>query len=233
MYLLVDGANYIGVYSITGPGQLSWVMSYNLPQEPLTAAIRGNFMYVALAPGHEMKVFNVSDPSTFTEINSVTVQAPAYGLIAHGKTLYGIRYDSVTVYDITDPQNPVEMPGYDASGYDLKALATRDHYLYVSTATDLLTLDISDPLNPVLADTLSLPNPPDIQYMTLDELYLYSCNGESHPYVTDISSPGSPGGYSTPFSPDPLSTITGIIGYEGHMYEMTEGSGVRVWDLYP
>ncbi len=233
VYILNDGNFMITAYSVTPPGYLGFLFTEGLMDTPTSAVIRGDYMYVSFDAGAEMKVYDVSDPGSFAEVGSSVVTTPLYGLVAQGSTLYGFRDQAVVPYNIANPTVPVEQPFFDAAGYQINELAVRDDYLYVSTETDLLTLDISDPLNPVLNNTLDLPNPPVYQSMAIDGIWMFSAGSDLHPYATDISSPGLPGGYSTPFSPDPVTQIVDMIGYDQHLYEMLEGAGILVWDLYP
>ena len=189
-------------------------------------------MYVSFDAGGELKVYDVSDPGSFAEVGSAVVTTPLYGLVVQGSTLYGFRDQAVVPYNIANPTVPVEQPFYDAAGYQINELAVRDDYLYVSTETDLLTLDISDQLNPVLNSTLDLPNPPAYQSMTIDGVRLFSAGTDAHPCATDISDPGEPEGSLLPFYPDPVTGIVDIIGHDQHLFELLQGGGIMIWDLY-
>jgi len=232
VYVLTGGNFMITAYIIDPSKLLIFKSAIGLFDNPTSAVIRGDYMYVSFDAGGELIVYDVTDPAAFAEVGSAVVTTPLYGLVAQGSTLYGFRDQAVVPFDISNPIAPVEQAYLDASGYQINKLAVRDDYLYVSTESDLLTLDISDPLILALNSTLDMPNPPAYQSMTLDGVRLFTGGNDEHPYAIDISDPGEPEGSLLPFYPEPVTGVVDLISSDGYLYEMLEGSGLMVWDLY-
>jgi hypothetical protein len=61
---------------------------------------------------------------------------------------------------------------------------------------------------------------------------MFSCNGELHPFVSDIYNPAAPSGSDLPFAPPQFMPINDILVFDGYLIEMTDGAGLRIWDLY-
>jgi len=232
LYVLVGENWFIDAYRNYSTGYLDYIQTRAFLDDPLCATTHFGRMYIGFATGNEMKVYDVSAPNSFNEIGSATVQTPISDLVENGDTLYGISNSLVTVYDISDLHAPVELTGYDASGYTLNSLEVRDEYLLVNTTTGCLVLDISDPHSPTLAGELTLPTPPEIQSMQLYGYDMFSCNGELHPFVSDITDPAAPSGSDMPFAPPQFMPINDILVFDGYLIEMTDGAGLRIWDLY-
>jgi len=125
------------------------------------------YAYVAYYLGG-VAVLNVTDPSNIMEYNPVVVEPGTwtYDVEVVGDYLFVANYDmGVYVYDLANPQAPVEVEYYDLTGLGCRAIDSNDNnYLVVVTYEGgIHKFDISNPMSITLLGTTAIAdNPRDV-----------------------------------------------------------------------
>jgi len=151
----------IGVYDVSTPGQLNWL--YNIPSDDAEFGdIQGSKM--AMTGADTFTLFDISNSATETTVlgtYNFEGNRSAYGAALDGNTAYTFNGDSVAddryVYalDISDPANisvistvPVDID----AGYKFMVI---DDYLLLTGTKSFIVVDISDPENMVVVDSIT------------------------------------------------------------------------------
>ncbi|MBZ0265952.1 T9SS type A sorting domain-containing protein [bacterium] len=150
---------------------------------------------------------DITDLENMTELYRSERNLYPYILEKMGDYLIVNEYNGENiVLHLNDPLNPVEVSRFNlGNGNTIRYpvdFSHDDRYLYSGNYSDLLTIDMLDPLNPVIGDTLALP---DIQLRAIDtEGDLLVTAGESDYSIGffDISDPMNPAHLTTLHCPE-------------------------------
>ncbi len=139
------------------------------------------------------------------------------GIATQGKYLYEANQSGLSVYDISNPVDPILLNTTTITGgnLDFSTLQIQGKYLYVSTGGEVTIIDISSPANPALAGTLTLAGPGYVQGR-----YLYSDTANSGLTAYDISNPSSPIQLGT--SQSVFCSVGQIFAYGRYVYAISD-----------
>ncbi|HPF91622.1 MAG TPA: tail fiber domain-containing protein, partial [Flavobacteriales bacterium] len=152
--------------------------SVGIGPDPNAIAVSGNYAYVVDLTSDDLKVIDISTPSSPVLSGSLGLGPSPTSLAVSGNYAYVVdnQSDDLKVIDISTPASPLLIGSLGIGSFP-RSLAVSGHYAYVmdSGTNDLKVIDISDPTNPVLSGSLGVgPDPRSI-----------AVSG-NHAYVVDI-----------------------------------------------
>ncbi len=123
---------------------------------PWRMALDGGYLYVADGSSG-VRVFDVSTPSTPTQVGSYNTPGTAYDVSVSGNYAYVSDGTSgLRILDISTPSSPVSVGTYNTPG---TAYATRTDgtYAYVADGSSLQVINITTPSSPVFVKSYATP----------------------------------------------------------------------------
>ena len=151
--------------------------------------VAGDYAYLGYW-GDGLSVLNVSNPYNPVQVSGMSNPANIYDIFLDGDIAYISSNDGgFTVADISDPFNTRYL--YEHSfGDGGKAVFALDNIVYLSGDDLLRIIDVSDPSDPRLVNSLVMPrDPADFYY---DGEYLYIALRFDGFHIYDISDPVNP-----------------------------------------
>ena len=115
-------------------------------------------------------------------------------LEVYQNTLYITTNDTLYIYDVTSPQNPVYVNQFYVSPWDygnLNALNAQGDYLYISTGMGMLVASILSPQSPDILGFYDSENGYNFRKSTIEANYAYLPGNGSFD-VVDVSNPSEP-----------------------------------------
>lgn len=203
----------------------------NLSEDISGIAASDDYMYVALKGSPALCVYFISDfPDTDPQkLPDAACSAVLTNLIVQGQALYGFTAGDMYIFDLADPDSPVEQaPPYPVS--QVRDRVIFGNWMYLLMPDVMWVMDITDPLNPDFVTAVGLPFN-DASCMTRLEQYLFIAAPDEHPVTVDIADPASPVVGSSPISGDPEWPIRNINVSSGHLYELCDSIGLRIFEL--
>ncbi len=146
---IADGANGVQVIDVSDPTSPSIIGSYNTPGNAMKLALQGDTLFVADGSGG-VQVIDVSVPTSPTSLTSVS-PAYVYDVALYGSVIVVAAIDGLYTYQYGSFTDLSVVGTYDThEAWDVRV---RDDIAYVAAGPDgFLTLNVSDPTNPVLLD---------------------------------------------------------------------------------
>ncbi len=167
---LAAAGTYVYVVSGTGDGALQivdvahpegqWMSNVvgtcRTPGDGYEVDVSQGYAYVADGRGG-LRVIDVSDPTSPTEVGSFGTIDTAYHVVSGGSYAYVAARRYLQIIDVSDPALPRETGRFETLG-NISGLALVQPYLYIAEETfGLRVLDISDPAHPREAGFYELP----------------------------------------------------------------------------
>ncbi len=167
---------------------------HSIGPEPTSLYVSGNYAYVVDASSDDLKVIDISNPSSPFLTGSMGVGSIPSAVHVSSRYAYVVDQDSeeLKIIDISNSSSPVLM-GSLGIGLLPSALCISGHYAYVINGftDDLKIIDVSDPASPVLAGSLPIGSIP--RAITLEGIHAYIVDGGSQDLkVIDVSDPYAP-----------------------------------------
>lgn len=216
------------------PEEGSWQdgSSFNLPQDVTSIAVYDDYMYVVMQNPSTMKVYNIalfpgSDP---TELPNVSCSPAVQKLIVQGEAMYGFDLDTMFIFSLATPSAPAQDDVF-VAGMNIENRLIFGDWLFLLLDSQLVVVDISDPMNPVTETTVDLPYS-GMKNITRMEQYIICSSESEHPVFIDISDPANPSIYGQPITDDPVWPIRGLDSKGGFLYELCDSYGVRIYQLF-
>lgn len=190
-------------------------------------ALDGHYAYIAGVSG--LIVVDFEDPihpSVVAEVSVSSVQTTI--LFKDGFVFLGRRENGVTVFNVRNPAQPVEVAHLPVHGWtEATGLATIGDLLYVVNPE--YGLQIADAKNPMAVQPIAtLQTPSSLLYFSIAEPLVYVAAVEVGLLVVDLSDPTEPRQLS-------LTDISGftweIEHADGLVYLACDAPGLRVFDV--
>ncbi|MEM6395016.1 MAG: tail fiber domain-containing protein [Bacteroidota bacterium] len=214
---------------------------------PLDVAAAGDFAYVVNL--EELRIIDVSDPVNPILRSCIPTNADfrffiSIALSNHLAYVLSSAFESMKVFDVSDPDSPIELGEYDFdlnSETNIQDVEVENNFAYVidqgaledgdNSADEvgkLYILDISDPNNLSLASELTLgPTPTDLE--VADGVAYITDSDEDALRVIDVSDPSNPVQVSS------LSTLIGnndkSFTVAGDYAYYTSNDSLKVFDI--
>ncbi|MGB3479993.1 MAG: T9SS type A sorting domain-containing protein [bacterium] len=179
--------------NITAPYRLGQLSTQG---KATSICVKGDYAY--LGNGSSLRILDVSNPSNPSEIGSVS-ELPGYlwDLTVSGDYVYTAEGNGVSIIDVSVPSSPSLAGRFDNVSFGISyGIAVKGNYTYVGAYVDgttgyLLVLDVADPSNPQLVDTLYFDDGP-IYSVEIQGDYAYLTTSWDWAPVVDISDPANP-----------------------------------------
>ena len=169
-------------------------LSYNSSYLSISSIDRkDNYIYLA-ALSDGIMIIDISDPDNPEHILNCDISGFIKNLTIKDDYLYFVSIGGLCVYDISIPLYPIEV-GYWDSNNRAEAFALHGDYVYlVDYDGGLKVLDVSDPTNPTLINTLILnySSKLTIQPIIRDNKLIVSDKEWNEIFVYDLTDPAHP-----------------------------------------
>jgi hypothetical protein len=219
------------VVDISNPAQPVTIERAATDLGPTTPVVDG---YAYLIDEGDLRILDVSNPATLTQVGVYTTVAPIDEIVTRGDFAYLLSGYRLAVLDVSDPTAPTQVYSYTlppSDQYDPPApdLALIDDYLYlISASTGLRIFDISEP-----SQLVEVKTDQEIagEHLVVDNDYAYVATKGLQ--ILDISDPASPtivgatevGLFGVRWS------IRGIAVDDNYAYLINDVVGLRIIDI--
>ncbi len=160
----------------------------------------------------------------------------------HGDVAYVARGgDAVRIVDVSDPAHPSELSSYPAQSDNFNDLAVVEaagkvYLLVASQVFGIITLDVTDPANPVEVNRFTIPNGSGVHRLFVDHtsapLRAFLADGASPTMaVYDVTDPTTPTLITTWDAPDPNFGVHAVFAKGSRAYVNATVGGMFVVDL--
>lgn len=221
----------------------------NFSQTAWWADIEGDYAYIATAIGTGLRIVDISDPEAPIEVGSILNTDECTGVdfwhcdrvAVKGDYAYVTYYDGLTtrthyrlyVYDVSDPEQPVELTHLDLPDYCVEIFLVGECLLITNLSNipnghaDILIVDVSDPNEPEQIGIMEFHDYYVLK-LAIDGNTVYISDGKKFTVYE----------FSDPSSPVELGSKGGIIG-ETHiiaqsgdiLYVHDSEFGIRFFDV--
>jgi hypothetical protein len=153
-YLIIDEGtdgyeSRLGFINISDPENIQYETWYEFDGLIRDIAFVGDYLYMI---NEELNVYDFTDPLNMVEVRSIDLNAHFNGMEISGDYAYiKSNDDGFRIFDISHNDNPVEVGSYYAE-YRVTAFCISGNRAHLVSDNSLITLDISDPFNPVVLD---------------------------------------------------------------------------------
>ena len=186
---------------------------------------------LALLSAFTLSSFAATDWSTITHKDSVATPGYASGLAlsSNGRYVYIADDDGnagLDIVDLLDGGGPTVVGSYDGGFGNALAVVVNDTHAFLAAGVgDLHVVDISDPTNPQVSDTLTLPD--SAFGLTLNGNTLAVAHTFSGVTIVDVSDPTD---VSATANFDTPGTAYDVAMAGGNFFVADLSSGLRVYD---
>lgn len=201
---LADGRDGFRIFDVSNPRQaISETGSIDGMEYAVDVAVSGDYAYVADtdndALGGWVRVVDIESPDNPDIIGSVSMHYPArisvsgnYAYVATSPTLEGLfgTSDGLQIFDISEPDNPVNIGEYDSDGAIHKVTLAGDYAYLSDDSLGMRIVDISDPAHP--EEIGSYDTPGATRNVFLLDTLAYIADGGSGLRIVDVSDPVEP-----------------------------------------
>jgi hypothetical protein len=209
---VASGSGGLRVVDISNPEHLIELSTLDVPGEAWDIAVDGEFAFIA--SGLEgLQVVDVSVPDyPYYPYESFAGAPRAYRIGRNTDHVYISGSDDITVYDVEDPDNPVQVSNTEAEPHGSWMNAVIGDFVYYtardSTEITLRVLDFSDSASPIEVARLLAPSIiQDFEVVGTTAYAAYATRLDRPPYfdsglwILDISNPAAPVEVGT-YAPD-------------------------------
>jgi len=223
-YLGVTACQYFSDYIIQNAGVYLYVVDASNPENQLVVnehlimmmnaiwslAVAGDYAYVFLED--ELRVLDISDPQSVSEISATALPGDAVGVSLAGNYAYlAIADGGLAMLDITDPSAPALLDGLALPGYINSVFVSGDFAYMACSQAGLRIVDVSDPnnLNEVgfyLGQDAVL----DVQAVGTAAYVANDWGGLSVLDISDPAAPGEIGAWEPPQQVNALGEANGV-----------------------
>ncbi|HQM14155.1 MAG: LVIVD repeat protein [Chloroflexi bacterium ADurb.Bin360] len=228
-YVFLNTHERVRIIDISNPLEPNPVGFYDVPgRSAQDVKVAGNYAYVTCDFDGGLRVVDVSAPDSPIEVGAWGTLGVTGGVAAVDDYAYISRSGLSSIVDVTDPAYPTVVGSMPWSFSDFEAAGS---YAFLA-ASDLLILNIADPVNPLAVSTLDTPRYVECLAKVGGHVYLaeqgwwdgsqYTGGGLR---ITDVSDPSSPQrvGYL-----GMSGLVEGIAVTSAHVYMAYREEGLRI-----
>jgi len=230
-YVFIAGDDFI-VVDATDPVQPHVVAAVDLLGAE-QIAISGDFAYVSVFYPPALRVYDISVPSSPTEVGALPDVYGVTSVVVVGPYAYVPWYDSfgtppggLKVIDVSTPSSPFVAGSIDFADDWVGRVAVYDGYAYVVTLDGFRVIDVSTPTAPVEIGTVAMPCYWPNEIAVAGNLAWVAC-WEAGLRVLELSDPASPvevGSY------DPPELVAFVDVGSEHAVAANDVAGLLVFD---
>jgi hypothetical protein len=233
--LLTTGNSFIGgrvvnVVDITAPAAPTFAGSTSLDGGSVLRAVLADGY--AIGVGNDLLVYDLHDPANIAQVFSAPIDV-ATGAIRNGNTLYLVGDSGIQVWNFTTPATPsllrtVAMPTFAPD----QTAATPFGPLILTHTDRGVVLDATDPVNPALAASFTLPIGVSVHAAAIDANHAYFAEEGYGLAVADATTLAPLGRYDAALPADLAARDIEDISVDGgRAYLAVWGYGVLIVDL--
>ncbi len=192
---------------------------------PGPMVVDSGFAFVA---SDQLKAVRISVPTHPQLVASRAAGETNYDLTLAGGHGYLVcdPFNQILIYDLTNPQSPVQTGQINLAGNHPDLVQAHDGYLYSGPhSSNLGVFDLALPQAPALLDYLDASRPFSSMTVQGDSLYLGSFGQVG---IFDLSNPAVPVAVATI---DAYNTVQGLAVAGRHVFMLTEAHGLDIADL--
>lgn len=193
------------IMEVSDPQQPQTIGTCFIPSPAMEVIIKDTLAFI-LSREKGLRIISISDYQNPQEINHFTAGQDTVlfldTFIKDSLAYIADRVSGIRIVDIHDINNITEITvisnnSFPTNGSYVRptALSVKDNYCYVGIYwwdedpfADLFLVDLTDPLNPIITNRYAIGE--EIEYITIENDYLYLLDYAWGFYVFDISSPG-------------------------------------------
>jgi DNA-binding beta-propeller fold protein YncE len=152
-------------------------------------AVTGNYAYVA-DEGSGLRIINVSNPATPTEVGFYDTPGWAQGVAVAGNYAYVADGGSgLRIINVSNPATPTEVGFYDSPG-NAEGVAVVGNYAYVADRGGLRIINVSNPAAPTQVGFCNTPE--DANDVAVAGNYAYVADWNGGLRIINVSNPAAP-----------------------------------------
>lgn len=191
------------------------VQTYNAPgSDGQGVFVLGNYAYmVSGGGGDDFFIFDITDPESISLTGSLNLGANGYSVFVQGNYAYIASAENgqeLQVIDVTNKNSPTLVGAYDAAGRE----NGRGIFLVGNTAflsrvsgnnDEFITIDVSNPTNPSILDTIDLASTGNSVYVSGSYAYVTTSHDSRELTAINITNPNNislAGSYNSPGTAD-------------------------------
>jgi len=191
----------------------------------VTDACADGDMVYAVNP-HGLLIINFASPQYPDTLQFIYMPDGCNGVAKRGDYLYVAVADSMQVYNVVDPYNPVTAPGLDFET-DIYEIFIADSLAFITgSGNSLHIVNVSDPYSPFIYSTYNFPDDPRDVAVTGDYLLAACSNGGLQIIdISDLYAPDSVGGTAT------IGYCYGVDVIGDYAYLADQNGGLQIVDF--
>jgi hypothetical protein len=164
------------IVDLSDPSNPLKVGECQTPGEGKDIAVFGNYAYVADGTAR-VQVVDISNPQSPAVIGGVNIPDCASGIKVRGQFAF-VAHGSAGLYilDLSNPSSPYVIGLFDTPGWT-RDVELKDNYAYLADGPNVLVVDVANPSQPVLVDSLPAPEGKYIAELAIDSNFLYAFMG--------------------------------------------------------
>jgi len=191
-----DSSSKIQMVDISNPQQPHAAGNFSLPIIGSLLGIAGDYAYVTDTSfsNYSFQIFNISNAQQPVLTAKISIPTE-YGATISGNHLYVATYNTLNIFNISDPAAPVAEATLTILGASSQSqIKVSAGYAYVTTYVSqagLAVVAISNPAAPTLTSQLTLPERDTLRYEAISQSKIYLATYSSL-LLVDASDPAAP-----------------------------------------
>ena len=195
--VVIGGTNTVASLTVppTVPSTaIGSVSTGNNGPAPYSVAVAGRYAYVVNEDANTFQIYDVSNPSSPTNIGTSGTQLDPQSVVVAGRYAYvgnnSLSAKGLQIFDVSNPANPTSV-GSGGNG-SISYIAVSGHYVYAVYApgSGLQIFDVSNPTNPVTLGVVATGFDPNC--LAVAGRYAYVVSQYGGLQIFDVSNPNSP-----------------------------------------
>ncbi|NQS98553.1 MAG: T9SS type A sorting domain-containing protein [candidate division Zixibacteria bacterium] len=176
----------LAILDVSDPAAISYISTYDDNNQIKCVDTAGNLACWGDYIG-ELRTVDISDPVNPVELGAFSFPNSVLDVVVAGNYAHvACGYDGYWIIDISDPTNPYNAGYIDLPG-STRTMVVTDGHAFISTSQGLYSVNIENINQPILEDSVSVPQSEGIQ-MRARYLYTISYAGL---HVVDITDPSN------------------------------------------
>ena len=181
-YLYLADGNSPGVfeiYNISNPYSIVNISNLELgtigsyANDLTSVYVQGNYAYVVSYAGEFLYIINVANPYNPFQVGSAATQNVPIYVTVQGNYAYVGQTNSIQIYDISDPNAPVNVGSNYVNAPNVNDISIQGRYAYSpGSGSNIQVEDISSPTSPQLVGTIPVTGTPYAVYVQGRYLYV-------------------------------------------------------------
>jgi len=196
---------------------------------PPTPAIHDDTLYITHnnIGSYYIEVYDINP--CCTNVKTIPVSLPVAGFSFSGNIMYGSMQDSLLVFSISDPLNPILLDTKPLTGLSFEN-AVSGESLFAVKYDSMEIWDISTPSSPTFLTTLGITGGVILSQIVVDGAFAFLENSYQAPHVVSIIWPSNPLNLGTLYDVPPFGAQEMLL-QDGFLYELSSDGGLRIHDM--